>query len=327
MKIAVVGVSGMVGTVMLEVLEERGYSDCEIIAVASERSVGQKLSFAGRELTIISLAEAVSKKPDFALFSAGSSVSLEWAPKFAENGCWVIDNSSAWRMNKSVPLIVPEVNPNHVDGRSHIIANPNCSTTQLVMALAPLHAKYKIKRLVISTYQSVTGTGVKAIRQLENERKGISGEMVYHYPIDMNVIPHGGDFLADGYTTEEIKLLEETRKILGDSTINVTSTVVRVPVAGGHSESVNIEFNNDIELKEIIEILEKTEGLVVLNNAERFEYPMPLYAKNRDEVFVGRIRRDFSQPNSLNMWIVADNVRKGAATNAVQILDLLRQKF
>ncbi|MDD2411581.1 MAG: aspartate-semialdehyde dehydrogenase [Bacteroidales bacterium] len=327
MKIAVVGVSGMVGTVMLEVLEERGYSDCEIIAVASERSVGQKLSFAGRELTIISLTEAVSKKPDFALFSAGSSVSLEWAPKFAENGCWVIDNSSAWRMNKSVPLIVPEVNPNHIDGDSRIIANPNCSTTQLVMALAPLHAKYKIKRLVISTYQSVTGTGVKAIRQLENERKGISGEMVYHYPIDMNVIPHGGDFLADGYTTEEIKLLEETRKILGDSTINVTSTVVRVPVAGGHSESVNIEFNNDIELKEIIEILEKTEGLVVLNNAERFEYPMPLYAKNRDEVFVGRIRRDFSQPNSLNMWIVADNVRKGAATNAVQILDLLRQKF
>ncbi|MDD2345405.1 MAG: aspartate-semialdehyde dehydrogenase [Bacteroidales bacterium] len=327
MKIAVVGVSGMVGSVMLQVLQERGYSDCEIIAVASERSLGRKISFAGRELTIVSLAQAVLQKPDFALFSAGARVSLEWAPKFAENGCWVIDNSSAWRMKENVPLIVPEVNSNHIDGRSHIIANPNCSTIQLVMALAPLHAKYQIKRLVISTYQSVTGTGVKAIRQLENERNGTPGEMAYHYPIDMNVIPHGGDFLADGYTTEEYKLLDETRKILGDSSIKVTSTVVRVPVAGGHSEAVNIEFENDFDLKDIIEILEKSEGLLVLNNAERFEYPMPLFAKNKDEVFVGRIRRDFSQPRSLNMWIVADNVRKGAATNAVQILDLLKRKF
>ncbi len=327
MKIAVVGVSGMVGTVMLNVLEERGYSDCEVIAVASERSVGKRILFAGRELTIVSLAEAVLQKPDFALFSAGSSVSLDWAPKFAELGCWVIDNSSAWRMFDHIPLVVPEVNPHHIDGRSRIIANPNCSTIQLVVAIAPLHEKYRIKRLVISTYQSVTGTGVKAVKQLDNERNGVKGEMAYHYPIDMNVIPHGGNFSTDGYTTEELKLLNETRKILGDPTLNVTSTVVRVPVVGGHSESVNIEFESIFDKNEVIDILKHTEGIIVLDDVEMNEYPMPLFTKNRDEVFVGRIRRDFSQPNSLNIWIVADNLRKGAATNAVQILDLLRNKY
>jgi aspartate-semialdehyde dehydrogenase len=327
MKIAVVGVSGMVGTVMLQVLAERGYSDCEIVAVASERSVGRKVIFAGRELTIVSLAQAVAQKPDFALFSAGSSVSLEWAPKFAENGCWVIDNSSAWRMYDHIPLVVPEVNTHHIDGRSRIIANPNCSTIQLVVALAPLHQKYHIKRLVISTYQSVTGTGVKAVKQLEAERRGEESEKAYPHPIDMNLIPHGGDFSTDGYTSEELKLLNETRKILGDPNINITSTVVRVPVVGGHSESVNIEFSDSYDKNELIEILRNAPGLKVVDNPDNFEYPMPIDAHNKDEVFVGRIRRDFSQANSLNMWIVADNLRKGAATNAIQILDFLKQKI
>ncbi len=325
MKIAVVGATGLVGTVILKVLEEKGFANNEIIAVASEKSIGKKLLFAGRELEIISVQKALEIKPDVAIFSAGSSLSKTWAPEFEKNGCWVIDNSSAWRMDKNIPLVVPEVNSHHINGNSKIIANPNCSTIQMVVALAPLHEVYKIKRLVISTYQSVTGTGVKAVKQLMDERAGSKSEKVYPHQIDLNVIPHGGDFMEDGYTTEEAKLVNETRKIMGDNSILITATVVRVPVFGGHSESVNVEFYNDFDIHEVKDLLQHSKGIVLQDNPSNFDYPMPLFSKDKNEVFVGRVRRDFSQDKTLNMWIVSDNLRKGAATNAVQILEYLME--
>lgn len=325
MKIAVVGATGLVGTVMLKVLEEEQFMNHELVMVASAKSVGKEVVFAGKKYSIISIEEALANRPSIAIFSAGSTLSKTWAPKFAETGTFVIDNSSAWRMYEEIPLVVPEINAHSINKNTKIIANPNCSTIQMVMALAPLHRKYGIHRLVISTYQSVTGTGVKAVAQLENERSNKRGEMAYHHPIDLNVIPHGGDFLDNGYTTEEEKLVDETRKILDCQELNITATVVRVPVYGGHSEAVNVEFNHDFELEEVIELLGKTSGIVVKDNPETFDYPMPRDSKDRNEVFVGRIRRDFSQPNSLNLWIVADNLRKGAATNAVQIAQYLIQ--
>jgi aspartate-semialdehyde dehydrogenase len=323
MKLAVVGATGLVGGVMLKVLEERQFPFTELFLVASEKSVGKKIRFKNKEYTIIGLAEAVEKKPDIAIFSAGGTTSKIWAPKLAEVGTTVIDNSSAWRMEADKKLIVPEINAHLLTQADKIIANPNCSTIQMVMALHPLHQKYKIKRVVVATYQSVTGTGVKAVQQMENERKGTSGEMVYPHPIDMNCFPHGGTFEDNGYTTEETKLLNETRKILGDDSINITATVVRIPTVGGHSEAVNVEFEHDFTLDEVHQLLSNMPGVVVLDNPSSNEYPMPLYAKDKDDVFVGRIRRDFSQPNSLNMWIVSDNLRKGAATNAVQIAEFL----
>ncbi len=325
MKIAIVGATGLVGTKILKVLEENGHNKHEIILAASEKSIGKKLIIAGKEIDVISISDAVDKKPDVAIFSAGSTVSKQWAQIFANNGCWVIDNSSAWRMDENIPLVVPEVNPHHIDGTSKIIANPNCSTIQMVVALAPLHKAYRIKRLVISTYQSVTGTGVKAVKQLMDERAGVEVEKVYPHPIDLNLIPHGGDFMEDGYTSEEVKLVNETRKILGDNSLAITATVVRVPVVGGHSESVNVEFYNDFDIQDVKHLLGNSKGIELQDNPSTFEYPMPLFSKDKNEVFVGRIRRDFSQANTLNMWIVADNLRKGAATNAVQILESLME--
>jgi aspartate-semialdehyde dehydrogenase len=326
MRVAVVGVTGMVGQVMLNVLEERNFPITELIPVASERSVGKEISFKGKVYKIISLEDAVLAKPNIALFSAGGSTSLEWAPKFAKVGTTVIDNSSAWRMDHSKKLIVPEINANTLTKDDKIIANPNCSTIQMVVALAPLHSKYKIKRLVVSTYQSITGTGVKAVKQLENELAGIKGEMAYPYPIHQNALPHCDVFENNGYTKEEMKLVRETQKILNDRTIAVTATAVRIPTAGGHSESVNIEFENDFDLTEIRQLLNNAEGVTVQDNPDVNVYPMPIYANGKDDVFVGRIRRDESQPNSLNMWIVSDNLRKGAATNAIQIAEYLSAK-
>ena len=326
MKIAVVGATGLVGSEMLKVLEERGFgtSDYEIIVAASEKSVGKEIDFAGRKLTVVSVEDAIDQKPDYALFSAGATTSRTYAKRFVEAGTTVIDNSSAWRKDTDVPLVVPEVNFASVKDTDKLIANPNCSTIQMVLAISQLHVRYKIKRLVISTYQSVTGTGVKAIRQLESEEQGVENiDMVYPYPIHRNLFPHGGDFQADGYTTEEQKLVDETRKILSDDTIAITATVVRVPVMGGHSESINIEFDNDFEISEVFDILQNTEGVTVLDDVQNNVYPMPLYARGKDEVFVGRIRRDASQPKSLNIWVVSDNIRKGAATNAVQIMQHL----
>lgn len=321
MKIAVVGATGMVGQTMLKVLEERNFPISELLPVASSKSVGKEIVFKGKAYKIISVADAVEAKPVIAIFSAGGATSKEWAPKFAAKGTIVIDNSAVWRMENEVPLIVPEINSHVIKKGDHIIANPNCSTIQLVMALAPLHKEYKIKRLVISTYQSVTGTGVKAVAQMENERKGIKGEMAYAHPIDMNCFPHGGTFQPDGYTTEEQKLLDETRKILQDQTIQVTATVVRIPVVGGHSEAVNIEFENEFEIEKVIKLLTEFPGVVVTDNPAENLYPMPLTAYNKDEVFVGRIRRDLSKEKCLNIWIVSDNIRKGAATNAIQIAE------
>jgi aspartate-semialdehyde dehydrogenase len=323
MKIAVVGATGLVGSVMLKVLEEDNLIENEIIPVASAKSVGKKVLVGENEIAVVSVEEALSRKPEIAIFSAGSTLSKAWAPKFAEVGTYVIDNSSAWRMYNEVPLVVPEINADAITSKTKIIANPNCSTIQMVLALAPLHHKYGIKRLVISTYQSVTGTGVKAVAQLENERQNREGEMAYPYPIDLNVIPHGGDFMEDGYTTEEEKLVNETRKILSDNSIQITATVVRVPVYGGHSEAVNIEFYHDFDLDEVRTLLEAAPGIFVQDNPKTNEYPMPRFSEDKNEVFVGRIRRDFSQPNSLNIWVVADNLRKGAATNAVQIAQYL----
>lgn len=323
MKLAVIGVTGMVGEVMLKVLEERNFKITAFIPVASERSVGKKTSFKNKEFTIVSLANAVAMKPDIALFSAGGDTSLEWAPKFAEVGTTVIDNSSAWRMDLSKKLIVPEINASELSKEDKIIANPNCSTIQMVMALAPLHKKYKIKRIVVSTYQSISGTGVKAVQQLENEMAGIKGEMAYHYPIHKNAIPHCDVFETNGYTKEEMKLVRETQKILNDKTIAVTATAVRIPTAGGHSEAVNVEFENDFDIAEVRALLSQTEGITVQDNLDVNIYPMPLYANGKDDVFVGRIRRDGSQPNSLNLWIVSDNLRKGAATNTIQIAEYL----
>jgi aspartate-semialdehyde dehydrogenase len=325
MKTAVVGATGMVGQTMIKVLEERNFPVSQLIPAASERSVGKDVIFKGKSVKVVSVMEAVEAKPEFAIFSAGASTSKEWAPVFAKNGTVVIDNSSFWRMDKKVPLIVPEINSHVIRKGDRIIANPNCSTIQMVMALAPLHRKYKIRRLVVATYQSVTGTGVKAVAQMENERKGIKGEMVYPHPIDKNCFPHGGSFQPDGYTTEEQKLIDETRKILEDQTIEVTATVVRIPVVGGHSEAVNIEFEEEFDIDEVRLLLNQFPGIVVYDNPAENKYPMPLLAHNRDEVFVGRIRRDFSREKCLNLWIVSDNIRKGAATNAVQIAEYMAE--
>ncbi|WP_405611085.1 aspartate-semialdehyde dehydrogenase [Polaribacter sp. Asnod1-A03] len=323
MKIAVVGATGMVGTVMLKVLEERNLPITELIPVASERSAGKKLSYKGKEYTIVTLADAVSMKPDVALFSAGGDTSLEWAPKFAEVGTTVIDNSSAWRMDPTKKLVVPEINGDVLTKEDKIIANPNCSTIQLVAALSPLHLKYKMKRVVISTYQSVSGSGVKAVQQLDNEEAGIDGEMAYPHKIGRNAIPHCDVFLENGYTKEEMKLVKEPKKILRDDSFSVTATAVRIPTAGGHSEAVNVQFENDFDLAEVRAILNATPGVVVEDDLANNVYPMAINAHDKDEVFVGRIRRDESQENTLNLWIVADNLRKGAATNTVQIAEYL----
>jgi len=323
MKVAVIGTTGMVGRMMLKVLEERNFPVDRLYAAASERSEGREVIFRGKPISIISVMEAVEAVPDLALFSAGAAVSKEWAPVFAENGTIVIDNSSAWRMEPQIPLVVPEINASAITPGTKIIANPNCSTIQMVMALAPLHREYSVRRLVISTYQSVTGTGVKAVTQLDNERRGLSGEMAYPFPIDLNCLPHCDIFLDNGYTREEMKLVNETRKILGDESIRVTATAVRVPVKGGHSESVNIEFEREFDLARVRAILSDTPGVILYDNPDEKVYPMPIIAYGRDEVFVGRLRRDFSQEKTLNMWVVADNIRKGAATNAVQIAEYM----
>jgi aspartate-semialdehyde dehydrogenase len=323
MKVAVIGATGMVGEVMLKVLEERHFPFTELMLVASEKSIGKIVSFKNKDYKVIGLEEAVSQKPDIALFSAGGDTSLEWAPKFAEVGTTVIDNSSAWRMDRTKKLIVPEINASQLSKDDKIIANPNCSTIQMVMVLAPLHKKYKIKRIVVSTYQSITGTGLKAVKQLENELAGIQGEMAYHYPIHKNAIPHCDVFEENGYTKEEMKLVRETQKILNDNTIAVTATAVRIPTSGGHSEAVNVEFENDFNIDEVRQLLSKTDGVTVQDNIDVNTYPMPIYANGKDDVFVGRIRRDGSQPNSLNLWIVSDNLRKGAATNTIQIAEYL----
>ncbi|MEI6815171.1 MAG: aspartate-semialdehyde dehydrogenase [Bacteroidota bacterium] len=323
MKVAVIGATGLVGSMMLKVLEEHDFPLTELIPVATDKSIGKKVVYKGKEYKVIGMDDALMMKPDIALFSAGGNTSLEHAPRFAAVGTTVIDNSSAWRMDKDKKLIVPEINANVLTKADKIIANPNCSTIQMVMALAPLHKRFKIKRLVISTYQSVSGTGAKALQQMENERSRITGEMVYHYPIDKNCIPHCDVFLDNDYTKEEMKMVNETRKILGDDSIRITATCVRVPVNGGHSESVNIEFENDFDVKEVREILSNTKGVVVEDDPKNNVYPMPLFAFGKDDVFVGRIRRDDSNPNTLNLWIVADNLRKGAATNAVQIAEYL----
>ncbi|HTM97828.1 MAG TPA: aspartate-semialdehyde dehydrogenase [Pedobacter sp.] len=327
MKVAVVGATGLVGTVMLKVLEERNFPLIELIPVASEKSVGKLITFKGKQFPIVSMDTAIGMRPEIALFSAGGGTSLEHAPRFKEAGTTVIDNSSAWRMDPKIPLIVPEVNADTLSIDDKIIANPNCSTIQMVVALKPLHDKYRIKRVVVSTYQSVTGTGVKAVEQMMNERKGIhDGEMAYPYQIDLNVIPQIDVFTENGYTKEEMKMINETRKIMGDESIRLTATTVRIPVMGGHSESVNIEFENEFDLAEVTSLLEKTAGIIVVDDIANLKYPMPKDAHEKDEVFVGRIRRDESMPNTLNMWIVADNLRKGAATNAVQIAEYLVRK-
>jgi len=323
MKVAVIGATGMVGEVMLKVLAERNFPVKELLLVASERSVGKKITYKDQAYTVIGLETALAAKPDIAIFSAGGDTSLEWAPKFAAAGTTVIDNSSAWRMHPDHKLIVPEINAHELTKKDKIIANPNCSTIQMVLVLAPLHKKYKMKRVVVSTYQSVSGTGIKAVEQMENEAQGIAGEMAYHYPIHRNAIPHCDVFLENGYTKEEMKLANEPKKILGDDTFKITATAVRIPTAGGHSEAVNISFENDFELSEVRKILSETPGVVVQDNTDTKTYPMPVYAHDKDDVFVGRIRRDESLENTLNLWIVADNLRKGAATNAVQIGEYL----
>lgn len=343
MKIAVVGATGLVGGVMLQVLQERGFSDYEILPAASAKSVGKQIEFAGRKLTVMSVEDAIAQHPQYAIFSAGASTSRHYAPMFAKVGCTVVDNSSCWRMFDEIPLVVPEINMSAIKPGNHIIANPNCSTIQMVLAVSRLHWKYRIKRLVISTYQSITGTGIKAVRQLEAEEDyfaqhdvtssqlrttmqqelGDQYQPAYPNQIFRNLFPHGGDFNADGYTTEEQKLVDETRKILGDPTIQVSATVVRVPVVGGHSEAVNIEFHEDFDIDEVNKLLAETPGVLLCDKPEENLYPTPIMAHNRDEVFVGRVRRDFSQPRTLNLWCVADNLRKGAATNAVQILEQL----
>lgn len=323
MKVAVVGATGMVGEVMLQVLKERNFPVTELIPVASEKSVGKELEFNGKTYKVVGLQTAVDMKADIALFSAGGETSKEWAPKFAAAGTTVIDNSSAWRMDETKKLIVPEINASELTAADKIIANPNCSTIQMVMALAPLHKKYDIKRIVVSTYQSITGTGVKAVQQLENEYAGASGEMAYKYQIHRNAIPQCDVFEENDYTKEEMKLVRETQKILSDKTIAVTATAVRIPVVGGHSEAVNVEFENDFDVNEVRNILQNTSGVTVQDNVDTFTFPMPFYSQGKDDVFVGRIRRDGSQPNTLNMWIVADNLRKGAATNTIQIAEYL----
>jgi aspartate-semialdehyde dehydrogenase len=326
MKVAVVGATGLVGTKMLQVLAERNFPVTELIPVASERSIGKEITFNGKQYKIVGMQDAIDAKPSVAIFSAGGNTSLEWAPKFAAAGITVIDNSSAWRMDATKKLVVPEVNASAMEASDKIIANPNCSTIQMVVVLKPLHDKYKIKRVVVSTYQSVTGTGVKAVAQLMNERNGVVGEMAYKYPIDMNAIPHIDSFTENGYTKEEMKMVNETKKIMGDDNIKVTATCVRIPTVGGHSESVNIEFENDFDIEEVKSLLSAAPGIVLKNDDENFVYPMPLTAHDKDDTFVGRIRRDETQANTLNCWIVSDNLRKGAATNAVQIAEELVKK-
>ena len=326
MKVAVVGATGLVGTKMLQVLAERNFPVTELIPVASPQSIGKSINFKGKSYSVVGMETAIALRPDVALFSAGGSTSLEWAPRFAAAGIPVIDNSSAWRMDPEKKLVVPEVNADVLTSNDRIIANPNCSTIQMVVALYPLHLRYKIKRIVVSTYQSVTGTGKKAVDQLFNERKGVQGEMAYAYPIDLNVIPQIDVFLENGYTKEEMKMVKETKKIMRDDTIRVTATTVRIPVVGGHSESVNIEFEKPFELTDITRLLSEASGVVVQDDVQAKIYPMPLWAHEKDEVFVGRIRRDESQDNTLNMWIVSDNLRKGAATNAIQIAEYMREK-
>ena len=326
MNVAVVGATGLVGTKMLQVLAERNFPIDELIPVASERSIGKEITFKNKQYKIVSAADAIAAKPDVAIFSAGGSTSLELAPQFAAAGITVIDNSSAWRMDPTKKLVVPEVNADVLTKEDKIIANPNCSTIQMVVVLKPLHDKYKIKRVVVSTYQSVTGTGVKAVTQLMNERKGIEGEMAYKYPIDLNAIPHIDVFLENGYTKEEMKMVKETNKIIGDDNIKVTATTIRIPVMGGHSESVNIEFENDFDIDEVKDLLSKAPGVVLKDDVANFIYPMPLTAYDKDDTFVGRIRRDETQAKTLNCWIVSDNLRKGAATNAVQIAEYLLSK-
>ena len=322
MKIAVVGATGMVGEVMLKLLAERNFPVTELIPVASQKSVGKTISFKEKDYSIVSMDDAIAKRPAIAIFSAGGTTSLEWAPKFAEVGTTVIDNSSAWRMDATKKLIVPEINSFALTKEDKIIANPNCSTIQLVMALAPLHKKYKMRRVIVSTYQSVSGTGVKAVQQLENEIAGVKGEMAYPYPIHKNAIPQCDVFEANGYTKEEMKLAREPQKILDDRTFSVSATA-RIPTAGGHSESVNVEFHQDFDISEVRQTLHNTPGIIVQDNPDTKTYPMPMYANQKDEVFVGRIRRDETQPKTLNMWIVSDNLRKGAATNAIQIAEYL----
>ena len=326
MKLAVVGATGMVGTIMIKLLEERNFPVSEILLVASEKSIGNELYFNGKTIKVIALKDALFKKPEIAIFSAGSAISLEWAPKFAEAGTTVIDNSSAWRMDLSKKLVVPEINASTLTANDKIIANPNCSTIQLVMALAPLHKKYKMKRVIVSTYQSVSGTGIKAVNQLENEINGIQSEMAYPYPIHKNALPHCDDFEANGYTKEEMKLAREPQKILNDRSFSISATAVRIPTVGGHSESVNIEFKKDFEINTVRKILHETPGVTVQDNPDTNTYPMPIYANGKDDVFVGRIRRDETLENTLNMWIVSDNLRKGAATNAIQIAEYLMDK-
>ena len=316
----------MVGGVMRKVLEERGFGLCELIPAASAKSVGKKVTFAGKMCNVVSVEDAIAQAPEFAIFSAGSGPSLQYAPLFAQKGTVVIDNSSAWRSDPDIPLVVPEINGDVIRPIDRIIANPNCSTIQMVMALAPLHKRYRIKRIVVSTYQSITGTGMKAVNQLTMERAGEPCDRAYPYQIDMNLFPHGGTFEENGYTTEETKLLNETRKILRDNEIAVSATVVRVPVTGGHSESVNVEFYEEYELSDVYNLLNDMPGVVVQDNPAENIYPMPLFAKDKDEVFVGRIRRDFSQPKTLNLWVVSDNLRKGAATNAIQIMQMLLKR-
>jgi aspartate-semialdehyde dehydrogenase len=323
MKVAVVGATGLVGGEMLKVLAERNFQITELIPVASEKSVGSIVKYKGKDYKVVGMETAISMKPAIAIFSAGGGTSTDWAPKFAEVGTTVIDNSSAWRMDPTKKLVVPEINASTLTRTDKIIANPNCSTIQMVVALNPLHKKYKIKRIVVSTYQSVTGTGKKAVDQLMNERKGIEGTKAYPYRIDLNVIPHIDVFLDNGYTKEEMKMVKETKKIMGDESIQVTATTVRIPVMGGHSESINVEFEKEFEMKDITEILSKAEGVILEDDVKNLKYPMPMNAHNKDEVFVGRLRRDESQPKTLNMWVVADNLRKGAATNAVQIAEYL----
>jgi aspartate-semialdehyde dehydrogenase len=327
MKLAVVGATGLVGQEILKVLEERHVEFDDLYLVASAKSVGQQIKYKGKEYSIISMEDAVAIAPDIAIFSAGGGTSLEWAPKFAEKGTVVIDNSSAWRMDPTKKLVVPEINGKELTNEDLIIANPNCSTIQMVMALAPLHDKYKIKRIVVSTYQSVTGTGKDAVQQMMEERQGITNGMkVYPHKIDMNALPHIDSFLDNGYTKEEMKMVNETRKILNDQTIGVTATTVRIPTIGGHSEAVNVEFESDFDLQEVRQILENTPGVIVQDDVKNNVYPMPILSHGKDEVFVGRMRRDESQPNTLNMWIVSDNLRKGAATNAVQIAEFLMER-
>jgi aspartate-semialdehyde dehydrogenase len=327
MKLAVIGATGMVGTIMIKLLEERKFPISELLVVASKKSIGNPVRYQNRSIKIIGLEEAILKKPEIAIFSAGSAVSLEWAPKFAGLGTVVIDNSSAWRMDITKKLIVPEINASILTKEDKIIANPNCSTIQLVMALAPLHNKYKMKRVIVSTYQSVSGTGVKAVKQLENEIKGLKTEMAYPYQIHKNALPHCDDFEENGYTKEEMKLAREPQKILNDESFSISATAVRIPTAGGHSESVNVEFEKSFELSSIRKILHETPGITVQDNPVTNTYPMPIYAHDKDEVFVGRIRKDESQNNTLNMWIVSDNLRKGAATNAIQIAEFVLNNF